>query len=141
MDLRIFEKNVAAAYLMLRVTLGLNIFLHGAVRWAGGLRRFAAPLVSEFQNTLLPHWSVFGFSYLLPVVEAVIGAAILIGFQTRRALIAGMVFMLVLTFGSSLRQDWQVVGLQLMYSLVYAILLAAEGFNRYRIDRLFGQKS
>jgi thiosulfate dehydrogenase (quinone) large subunit len=49
--------------------------------------------------------------------------------------------MLVLIFGSSLRQAWQVVGLQLIYSLVYALLLAAVRFNRYSLDNWHSQKS
>jgi thiosulfate dehydrogenase (quinone) large subunit len=141
LDLSMLENNVSVAYALLRVALGLDIFLHGVVRWAGGLRHFADPLVIAFQKTPLPHWSVLDFGYVLPIIEAVLGAAILIGFQTRRALIAGGVLMFVLIFGSSLRQDWQIVGLQLIYSLVYAILLAAHNFNRFGIDRLLDRKS
>jgi thiosulfate dehydrogenase [quinone] large subunit len=72
-----------------------------------------------FQKTPLPVWSVYGFGYVLPIVEALVGACVLFGFQTRRALILGSVLMLVLTFGSTLRQDWPIVGIQLMYSLIY----------------------
>jgi uncharacterized membrane protein YphA (DoxX/SURF4 family) len=71
-----------------------------------------------------------------PVVEAIIGACVLFGFQTRRALIAGSILMLVLTFGSTLRQDWPTVGIQLSYSVVYSLLLAAMQFNSYCLDRL-----
>ena len=137
---RTWEKDAALAYGLLRITLGLDIFLHGAVRWAGGLGKFAAPLAAMFHNSPLPQWFVLGFGYALPILEAVIGAAIFIGFQTRRALIAGGVLMLALIFGSSLRQDWQVVGLQLIYSLTYALLLATVQFNRYSLDGWRGQK-
>lgn len=138
---RAWEKDAAAGYALLRITLGLDIFLHGAVRWAGGLGEFAGPLIAEFQSSPLPEWSVHSFGYALPILEAVIGAAILIGFQTRRALIAGGILMLVLIFGSSLRQDWQIVGLQLTYSLIYALLLATVRFNRYCLDGWLGKKS
>jgi thiosulfate dehydrogenase (quinone) large subunit len=127
--LHISGKNASAAYVLLRVTLGLNIFLHGSVRWASGLHHFAGQLTAAFQNTPLPSWSVLSFGYVLPILEAVIGAAILVGFQTRRALIAGGGLMLVLIFGTSLRQDWPTAGLQLVYSLVYAILLGTLDFK------------
>jgi thiosulfate dehydrogenase (quinone) large subunit len=139
--LRISDKNASAAYGLLRVTLGLNIFLHGSVRWANGLHRFAGQLVAVFQNTLLPSWSVLSFGYVLPVLEAVIGAAVLIGFQTRRALIAGSALMLVLVFGTSLRQDWPTAGVQLIYSLVYAFLLGLLDLNCYCVDSLLDRKS
>jgi thiosulfate dehydrogenase (quinone) large subunit len=130
------RKNVSAAYALLRVTLGLNIFLHGSVRWASGLHRFAVQLAAAFQSTPLPQWSVLSFGYALPILEAVFGAAILFGFQTRRTLIAGGGLMLVLIFGTSLRQDWPTAGLQLVYSLVYAILLGTLDFKRDCVERL-----
>ena len=48
---------------------------------------------------------------------------------------SGSVLMLVLTFGSTLRQDWLTVGIPLTYSLVYSLLLAGIRVNSYRIDR------
>ena len=128
-------RDVTLAYVLLRIALGLNICLHGVARWAAGLRNFAASLLPMFQKTPLPTWSVFSFGYVLPIVEATVGACVLFGFQTRRALISGSVLMLVLMFGSLLRQDWPTVGIQLTYSLVYSLLLAGIRFNSYSIDR------
>jgi len=92
-----------------------------------------------FQKTPLPGWSVYTFGYVLPIVETLVGASVLFGFQTRRALISGSVLMFVLTFGSTLRQDWPTVGIQLTYSVVYSLLLAGIHFNSYCVDRLVGQ--
>jgi thiosulfate dehydrogenase (quinone) large subunit len=124
----------SSAYALLRVALGLNICLHGVVRWAAGLRNFAESLLPMFQKTPLSAWSVYSFGYVLPIVEALVGACVLFGFQTKRALISGSVLMLVLTFGSTLRQDWPTVGIQLMYFLVYSLLLAGTRLNSYSID-------
>jgi thiosulfate dehydrogenase [quinone] large subunit len=131
---QILLRNIALSYALLRIALGLNICLHGVVRWSAGLTNFAGSLVGMFQKTPLPAWSVYCFGCVLPVVEAIIGACILLGFQTRRALISGSVLMLVLTFGSTLRQDWPTVGIQLSYSLVYSLLLGGTRFNSYCID-------
>ena len=127
-------KEVALSYALLRVALGLNICLHGVVRWAAGLRHFAESLLPMFQKTPLPAWSVYSFGYVLPIVETLVGACVLFGFQTKRALISGSVLMLVLMFGSTVRQDWPTVGIQLMYSLIYSLLLAGRRFNSYGID-------
>ena len=129
------ERRQSRAYAILRVSLGLNICLHGVVRWAAGLRRFAQSLAPMFEKTILPSWSVYSFGDLLPVLEAVPGAAVLIGFSSRRSLTVDAVLMLVLMFGSTLRQDWQTVGIQLIYSVVYCILLAGVRFNSYSVDR------
>ena len=127
-------RDAALSYALLRVALGLNSCLHGVVRWAAGLKNFAESLLPMFQKTPLPPWSVYGFGYVLPIVEALVGACVLFGFQTKRALILGSVLMLVLIFGSTLRQDWATVGIQLMYALVYSLLLAGTRVNYYSID-------
>lgn len=137
---RPWKEDASLAYALLRVTLGLNICMHGVVRWTGGLGNFAASLVTMFQKESLPVWAVYSFGYALPVLEATVGGAVMMGLQTRRALMAGMVLMLALTFGSTLRQDWQIVGLQLIYSFLYAVLLAGTQLDEYSIDRLLDWK-
>jgi len=47
-------RDAALSYALLRVALGLNICLHGVVRWAAGLRNFAESLLPMFQKTLCP---------------------------------------------------------------------------------------
>lgn len=135
-DLELRNQDITRAYVVLRVTLGLNICLHGAVRWTKGLHGFAESLVPLFSKTLLPSWAVYGFGYVLPILEALVGAAVLFGLQTRRTLLAGSILMLVLMFGSSLREDWPTVGIQLTYSVVYCILIAGAEFDWLGVDRL-----
>jgi thiosulfate dehydrogenase (quinone) large subunit len=139
MDL--WPKNITLPYALLRIALGLNICMQGIVRWASGLGSFAESMLPIFQRTLLPTWSVYSFGYLLPIVEATVGACLLFGFQTRRALISGSVLMLVLTFGTTLRQDWPTVEIQLTYSVVYSLLLAGIQFNSYSVDLLISRTS
>lgn len=135
-ELKTWNGDISRAYVFLRFTLGLNICLHGVVRWIKGLHSFAESLVPLFAKTPLPPWSVFDFGYVLPSLEALVGAAVLVGLQTRRALQAGSILMLVLMFGSSLREDWSTVGIQLTYSVVYCILIAGARFDGFGIDSL-----
>jgi thiosulfate dehydrogenase (quinone) large subunit len=134
-DSRSWRKDAALAYALLRFTLGLNICMHGIVRWATGLGRFAGSLTDMFRGSPLPPWITDGFGYMLPVLEAVVGGGILLGFWTQRALTAGMILILLLMLGSSLRQDWQTVGVQLIYSVTYGVLIATESVDRYCLDR------
>jgi thiosulfate dehydrogenase (quinone) large subunit len=128
------ESDVLAAYFLLRVTLGLNICLHGVARLLAGSANFAAQLVQQFHATPLPQSLVLAFAYTLPWLEAAIGALVLVGLFSRLALRAGAVLMVVLTFGAAMEQDWSAAGFQLIYTLIYAILLAFSGWNRYSLD-------
>ena len=132
------DSDLSLAYLVLRATLGVNIFLHGVARILGGQGHFVSTLTQQFHSSLLPHSLVVAFGYTLPWAEAAIGLLVLIGLFTRAALILGALLILVLTFGSSLLQDWQVVGLQLIYAIVYASLLAFLSANRFSVDALIG---
>ena len=130
------RRGPALAFLLLRLTLGLNICMHGVSRLAAGPATFANSLVPMFQNTLLPAWSVHVFGLMLPWAEAILGFLLLLGFCTRFALVAGSLLILVLTFGTTLRQDWGTAGVQLIYAAVYSALLALERWNDYSLDRL-----
>jgi len=89
------------AYALLRVTLGLNIFMHGTSRLLAGVGSFVTGMTKIFQNTLLPKAVVVPFGYALPWLEADLGILIIIGFRTREALVSGALLMLALTFGTA----------------------------------------
>jgi thiosulfate dehydrogenase (quinone) large subunit len=125
------------AYALLRVTLGLNIFMHGTSRLMTGIGNFVSGLIKSFQNTALPEAVVGSFGYALPWLEASIGLFLIIGFKTREVLVAGALLMMALTFGTALRQDWEVAGLQLLYSAVYTALIAALRHNSLSLDQKF----
>ena len=130
-------RSPALGFLALRLTLGLNICMHGVSRIAAGPAMFANSLVPMFQRTPLPAWSVHLFGISLPWAEAILGIFLLVGLCTRPALLGGSLLILVLTFGATLRQDWSTAGIQLIYAAVYAALLALDRWNDYSLDRLF----
>lgn len=130
------EQDSALAYLLLRVTIGTNICIHGISRILSGPGVFAHSVEALFRKTLLPGWSVLAFGWVLPWLEAIVGLLVLVGLRTRPALMAGALLLIVLTFGSTLRQDWEIAGLQLVYASVYAALLAFRNRNVYSLDAL-----
>lgn len=121
-------------YLILRLTMGMNILMHGSMRLITGDDRFATGMAHTLQNSFLPQGFVHGFGIVLPWVEAAIGLLVLIGLFSRVALVAGGLLMTVLTFGVGTIQNWETAGLQLSYALVFGVLLAALAFNRYSLD-------
>jgi thiosulfate dehydrogenase [quinone] large subunit len=122
------------AYALLRAIVGVNLAVHGISRLLAGPHAFAASLVGTFHATPLPSWSMMAFGLVLPWVEAALGLLILLGLVTRFTLVAASLTILILTFGSKLRQDWESAGLQLIYAAIYAALLAFRSENVYALD-------
>jgi thiosulfate dehydrogenase (quinone) large subunit len=123
------------AYLLLRLVLGLNIAIHGISRLYAGPAVFANALIPMFAHTPLPSWLVYAFGISLPWVEAITGLCVLFGALSRWAYVLGLLEIAALTFGSTLRQDWESAGLQLTYALIYAILLSTREYNTFSMDR------
>jgi thiosulfate dehydrogenase [quinone] large subunit len=130
------------AYAFLRIVLGVNILFHGASRFLGQHDAFLnyleqkmahAPLVS---TAFLPL-----FAAVLPWVEAGIGLLLTLGLLTRIAILAGSMVMIVLMAGVCLAQDWNTAGLQLIYCLIYFILLSYRERNFYSLDGWLGKSS
>lgn len=121
------------AYVTLRLTLGINIFMHGGARILSGVTQFADKMTAGFADSPLPLSLTRLFLTALPFVELVIGALMIIGLFTRYALLAGAVLIMVLTFGSTAKQDWNAAGAQLTYAIAFAILLFGLEYNRLRI--------
>ncbi|QCR21533.1 DoxX family protein [Pontibacter sp. SGAir0037] len=134
-------KNAYLSYLLGRLPIAVSMFGHGLVRLPK-LDKFSAWMVGSFESTFLPTPFVTFFSYALPIIELNIGFLLLVGLFTRQAIVAGILVMLVLIFGSSLLEEWQNVFIQMMYGAYFAVLLAfAKKYNRYSVDRLFFRKS
>jgi thiosulfate dehydrogenase (quinone) large subunit len=121
------------AYAMLRFTLGLSIFMHGLVRLPH-LNAFADGMVKLFAETPLPASIVRLFALCLVFVETGVGLLVLLGLWTRLALFLGALTMVALVFGTALRSDWDTLGIQMLYALLYAALIATRTYNAYSLD-------
>jgi len=129
-------QDIAVAYLLLRMTIGLNIFIHGLSRLLMGPTVFAESLLPMFAKTFLPGGSVYAFGLALPWVETTLGLLLLLGFRTRIALVGSSALMFVLTFGTGIRQDWTTASVQLIYAAILASLLAFRESDIYSLDVL-----
>ena len=109
-------------HLGLRLVLGINMLVHGLVR-VGSPSAFADGMVAGFEATPLPAPLVRAFALVLPFVELALGAALLLGVRLRATLFLGLVLTAMLTFDTCLQQRWDVAGSQLVYAIVYWILL------------------
>ena len=130
-----WQANGSLAYALFRFTFGINILMRGVVRIALGQAAFQAYMLKQFENVpVMPQALLIPFATVLPYVESVIGLLILIGFQTRAALIAGALMIAALTFGTMLRQDFTIAWLQLDYAIAFFLLLACLSWNTISVD-------
>lgn len=127
-------QSLFIAYTILRVSLGLNIFLHGWVRWKAGRSAFAETLVKDFHQTVINTRTVKTFGSLLPIAETLVGICLVLGLFTEITIITGSVLMLLLITGKSIKSDWQTVSLQMIYVLLYVLLEAGLAFNTLSAD-------
>jgi thiosulfate dehydrogenase [quinone] large subunit len=131
------ELDRALACFFLRITLGVNIALHGITRiFLSGVAQFVNATLTQFQNTPLPAWQVRAFATLVPYAELLIGVLLFVGLWTRWALIAGALLMMALIFGTGLRSEWNLLFLQMFYSFLYFVLLMCRQYDSFSIDGL-----
>ena len=134
-----WRSDGSLAYGLFRFTFGLNIMMRGVVRIALGLPAFQGYMLTQFKDVpVMPSAFLIPFATVLPFVETLIGLCILLGFQTRAALIAGALMIAGLTFGTMLRQDFTIAWLQLDYAIAFFLLIALRSWNLISVDAMMG---
>jgi thiosulfate dehydrogenase [quinone] large subunit len=136
--MRIGDK--ALAYGLLRLAFGVNFAGHGLVRIYHGTSEFAATTATHLAGAPLPHGVVYGFGLAIPWIEALLGISLILGLLTRVALACGALFMMALTIGVAANQQWEVAGQQLLYSLVFFVLLFLLEHNALSLDGIFARR-
>ena len=133
--MRVNETDRDLAYLLVRLTIGGSLFGHGLVRLPK-LGAFHSHLMSEFKASILPPALVWMCGYALPFAELGIGVLLLAGALTRAAAIAGGLTMLVLVFGATSIEHFDVIGDQLVHSILLAAVLAFRSHNTFSVDHM-----
>ncbi|WP_417884763.1 DoxX family protein [Zunongwangia sp.] len=114
--------NQQLAFLLARITLGINLFLHGFVR-IPKLEMFANGLTQGFEGTMLPLALVAVVAYAIPFIEVVLGIFILLGIYSKKVLAAAAIFIMLLITGCAFKEDWSAIGTQMLYALFIFFLL------------------
>ncbi|MBN9382398.1 MAG: DoxX family membrane protein [Chitinophagaceae bacterium] len=123
------------AFLILRLAVGASMFGHGLVRLPK-LNGFSHWMVGLYEKSMLPIALVTPFSYILPILEFLIGIFLLTGLFTRASLIAGALVMIVLILGTTLIENWDALPSQLIHAAFFAVLLQYIGSNSWALDSL-----
>jgi len=109
-------KDFKTTFFFLKLPIALSLLGHGLVRLPK-LPAFTDWLVTTMEKSVLPEFLIVPFGYVLPFAEFLIGLSLLIGFQVKYSLFAGLALMSVLIFGSSSIENWSAIESQLLHSL------------------------
>lgn len=127
-------KNRALAYLFLRLGTGISFFGHGLVRLPK-ISAFRNWMIDLFKTSIMPEALTYIFATVLPFVELLLGLLLIIGWCSRFTCIAGSSLICMLIFGSCLIENWDAVAFQLIYGLLFFILLFYMEHNKYALDK------
>jgi thiosulfate dehydrogenase [quinone] large subunit len=128
------SNNRSLAYALLRIAFGVNFAGHGLIRIYNGVSTFATTTAEHLTKSPLPHSFTYAFSYAIPFFEAILGLTLILGVFTRAALICGAVFMMTLTIGVTANQQWDIASQQLLYSVIFFLLLFFLDENTLSLD-------
>jgi thiosulfate dehydrogenase [quinone] large subunit len=133
---KICNLDADLGYGLLRLTMGLDFLFHSFGRW-GSLGHFVDGVVADFAHIPLPVWSVRAFALVIPFWEPLVGVLLVFGLWTRWALVTGALLIAALVFGTSLLGNYTVLSEQLIYALIFFVLLLFRArHDRFGLDGL-----
>jgi uncharacterized membrane protein YphA (DoxX/SURF4 family) len=98
--------NRAWALLFARGVLGFIFFMAGVYKTfqmtpLGHARKF---FTEPYADTFLPMWSLWTVGTIIPIVELLAGALVILGLKTREALVSLGCILVIVTFGHLLKE-------------------------------------
>src|SRR3984893_16246471 len=97
--------NRSWALLFARLVVGLIFFMAGVWKvFQLGPLQHARKYFLPFSDTFLPVWSLWATGVVIPFIELIAGALVILGLRTREALIALGFVLAIVTFGHLLRE-------------------------------------
>jgi thiosulfate dehydrogenase (quinone) large subunit len=115
-------KDFKITYFFLRLPIAISLLGHGLVRLPK-LETFSNWMVTSMEKSVIPSVMIVPFSYILPIVEFLIGLSLLIGFKTKYTIYSGLVLMSILILGSASIENWSAIEAQLLHSVYLGGLL------------------
>ena len=130
----------AVSALLLRVSLGVLFFFAGLNKIVGGPIETAQGMIGNFEETYLPVILVAPFAYLLPYIEVLLGAALIVGIFTKPMLTVAGILLIMLSLGTNVMGNPPTTANNVNYILVtVAALYFACRDNRWSIDGYRGK--
>lgn len=132
-------KNEELAFLIGRITLGINFVGHGIVRLPK-LDAFCNGMVKGMEGTLLDFEPlIYYYSLILVFVEFIVGLTLILGYKTKVSLIIVSLIMMSLIFGACMQEEWPRVGFQMIYVVFVFMMMRGFTETKYSLDYVFGK--
>ena len=127
----------AWAILFARLVLGLIFFMAGVMKvFQLGPLNHARKYFLPFADTFLPVWSLWAMGVVIPFVELIAGAMVILGLRVREALVALGFVLAVVTFGHLLHDalyEFHTHVIPRLALLLFVLLLPGED-DRFSLD-------
>src|SRR5256885_6415304 len=131
------------ALLFARLVLGLIFFMAGVWKvFQLGPLEHARKYFLPYSDTFLPVWSLWAAGVIIPFVELLAGALLILGLRTREALIALGFVLVIVTFGHLLKEplyEFHTHVIPRLALLLFVFMLPRED-NRFSVDQLIAKK-
>jgi len=137
--------NRAWALLFARGVLGFIFFMAGVYKTfqmtpLGHARKF---FTVPYADTFLPMWSLWAVGTIIPIVELLAGALVIVGWRTREALVSLGCILVIVTFGHLLKEPLYEFHTHVIprLALVLFILMLPREDDRFSLDYLIGHRT
>ena len=133
----------AWAVLFARLVLGLIFFMAGVMKvFQLGPLNHARKYFLPFSDTFLPVWSLWATGVVIPFVELIAGALVILGFRVREALIAFGFVLAVVTFGHLLHDALYEFHTHVIprLALLLFLFLIPRTDDRFSVDHLLTKR-
>jgi uncharacterized membrane protein YphA (DoxX/SURF4 family) len=133
----------AWAVLFARLVLGLIFFMAGVWKvFQLGPVEHARKYFLPFSDTFLPVWSLWFVGVVIPLLELVAGALVLLGWRIRDALVALGFVLAIVTFGHLLREPlYDLTGHVIpRLALLLFVLWVPREFDRFSLDHFLARR-
>jgi uncharacterized membrane protein YphA (DoxX/SURF4 family) len=133
----------AWAILFARLVLGLIFFMAGVMKvFQLGPLNHARKYFLPFADTFLPVWSLWATGVVIPFVELIAGALVILGLRVREALVALGFVLAIVTFGHLLHEplyEFHTHVIPRLALLLFIFLLPRED-DRFSLDHLIASR-
>ena len=140
------NKSVSRSWALLfaRLILGLIFFMVGLYKvfQMGPLEHAFKLFVEPYANTFLPPWMLWIIGTIIPFIELVAGAFVILGFRTREALISLGFILVIVTFGHLLKDpfyEFHTHVIPRLALLIFILAMPSED-DRFSIDYFLLQR-
>jgi uncharacterized membrane protein YphA (DoxX/SURF4 family) len=127
-----------------REVLGFIFFMAGVYKvFQLGPLNHARKYFLPYADTFLPAWSLWATGVVIPIVELVAGALLLIGLRIREALISLGFVLIIVTFGHLLKEPlypFHEHVIPRLALLLFVLLLPADD-DRFSLDYLLSHRT